>query len=238
MIISNNHKFIFIHIHKAAGTSIKFAIEKWLSWDDVIIGGTPFGEQIQKPYYNKYSIHKHSSALDVMELIGKQLWSECYSFAFVRNPYRRAISLYNYFDGLIKAQGLRRYLRHLPVRRYQSGIWRWPGITAYLESGNFSAFIRHERFSKIAAMKPQYQSTVDDDGKMIVDFIGKVETIEQDFQKVMQRIGLPELNLMKKNKSKSMPLQDYSIKESDYEYLYKLFERDFALFDYDPKYRF
>ena len=47
MIISNSHKFIFVHVMKTAGTSVSAALDPWLRWNDIAIGGTRFGEQIQ-----------------------------------------------------------------------------------------------------------------------------------------------------------------------------------------------
>ena len=41
MFLSNSRKFIFIHITKAAGTSITHALEKSMGWNDLVIGSTP-----------------------------------------------------------------------------------------------------------------------------------------------------------------------------------------------------
>ena len=49
MIISNSHKFIFVHILKTAGTSICAALDPTLRWNDVILGGTGFGEKMNAP---------------------------------------------------------------------------------------------------------------------------------------------------------------------------------------------
>ena len=47
MIISHTHRAIFVHIPKTAGTSITALIEPALRWNDLVLGGTTFGERIQ-----------------------------------------------------------------------------------------------------------------------------------------------------------------------------------------------
>ena len=39
MIISNSKRFIFLHVPKAAGTSITIMLDAELEWDDIVLGG-------------------------------------------------------------------------------------------------------------------------------------------------------------------------------------------------------
>lgn len=237
MIISNSKKFIFIHIHKAAGTSIHFSIDKTLEWNDISIGSTPYGEQIQKPYYSRFKIQKHSSARDVMYLVGNRVWSDYFTFTFVRHPYRRAISLYSYIDKLVTQHGKKRYLRYLPTARFRKEFWNWPVTKAFLATKTFSRFIRHQYLRKAVGMKPQYQSFVDEKGHILVDFIGRVERIGEDFKFVSGKIGLPQTDLQKKNQSISDNSHLPVIQETDYDLLYELYKKDFDILGYDPNWR-
>ncbi|MCC5796454.1 MAG: sulfotransferase family 2 domain-containing protein [Methylophaga sp.] len=69
----NKNKFIFIHVPKAAGTSLKTALN--LSFRDA--GHLPL------TYYE----HLHPEE-----------YREFYKFAFVRNPWSRLLSAYNYMS--------------------------------------------------------------------------------------------------------------------------------------------
>lgn len=84
---------------------------------------------------------------------------------------------------------------------------------------------------------PQCRSFVDENGAIIVDFIGKVEQIEEDFRHITNIIGLPETDLERKNRSHIHISQPPLLKESDYEYLYELYKKDFDILGYDPNLR-
>ena len=45
-IINQSKKFIFVHVPKAAGTSVTSAFSKYTSYQDLEIGGAKFGESI------------------------------------------------------------------------------------------------------------------------------------------------------------------------------------------------
>ena len=39
MIISHTHRLIFVHIQKTAGTSVTVALDPFMGWNDIILGG-------------------------------------------------------------------------------------------------------------------------------------------------------------------------------------------------------
>lgn len=91
-MISHEHKCIFIHIPKTAGTSISnfYFPTKELNW--------------KKPNYNllygwcpKRKIHlQHATSKQLLELelIKPEIWESYFKFTFVRDPYDRAYSDY------------------------------------------------------------------------------------------------------------------------------------------------
>ncbi|MBW2937729.1 sulfotransferase family protein [Aureisphaera sp. CAU 1614] len=68
--ISFAHNFIFIHVPKNAGTSI--------------------GQSLSITTTRHYTVKEYVS------MLGKEAYAAMFSFAFVRNPFDRFISLYNY----------------------------------------------------------------------------------------------------------------------------------------------
>ena len=235
MIISNSKSYIFVHIMKAAGTSVTSTLDQSLSWNDVIVGGTKYGEQIQWPYMKRFGLHKHSQAREIKQVVGDDIWDEYFTFAFVRNPYTRAVSLYTFIEKMIKSQGFKRHFRSIPFSSVKkSEVWSWPGTVAYLQSNNFSEFIRNKHYIEAPGAEPQANWIKDENGEILIDFVGKVENIQKDFQEILCKIGINIENVEKKNTSKKKKqLNDYFSSEDDYRYLYELYKDDFETFGYD-----
>lgn len=235
MFISNSRRFVFVHITKAAGTTVTMALDKSFQWNDLALGGTTMGEAIQEPYRARFDFHKHSSAREIRAVIGHAVWDDYFTFSFVRHPYSRAVSLYTFIGRTLRESGYRRYR---PWTRDRSQLfWEWPGTKAYLASRSFSDFIRHPEFLRAPGMRPQTDWLCDDDGKLMVDFVGKVESIDTDFAQVAERVGLERPEVTTHNRSAVRSWTKYLNADADYAHLHDLFRPDFELFGYDPELR-
>lgn len=235
MIISNSHKFIFVHIQKCAGTSVTRALDPILQWNDIQCGGSKYGEQFQQIYRQRFGLHKHSSAHEILEVVGEELWNEYFTFSVVRNPFARAVSLYTYVKRMVNDRGLKKYIRFYGKEKNQQ-LWSWPLTKAFLETRNFSEFIRHKNFSHARGSQPLFSFLSDKDGKnLIVDQTGKLENIEEDFDLIRTRIGSNPLSLGKDNISlKKKTYREFYMSDEDYELIYNLYKVDFEQFKYTP----
>ena len=178
MIISNSHKFIFVHVMKTAGTSVSAAIDPCLRWNDVAIGGSRFGEQIQPAFHERFGLHKHSTASEIRAAVGADVWFSYFTFTFVRHPYDRIVSHYTW---------LQEKLRNAPPDAPQ---WSWQAAIAFRESHGFSEFIRHERFRNSLGGCPQVDWICDEDGRCIVDYVGRFEDLDAAGKTISDRIGV------------------------------------------------
>jgi hypothetical protein len=174
-MISHKYRCIFIHIPRTGGSSLEDLI-----WPE------PRTEQelwmgFVSPYANRYQTGglQHLSARNVRQVVGRDVFESYFKFSFVRNPWERAVSQYSY---LARRADLRRLLG------------KPGGITFddYLEK---IAHIRHVQW------EPQMEFLHDDNGDLIVDFIGRFENLENDAQVVLTRIGLPSRQLPHKQAS-------------------------------------
>lgn len=187
MIISPNRRFAFIHLHKCAGTSMERALEPYLQHNDLVLGSTVSGEKLQPLFRQLLSLTKHSPAAKAQKVLGEDLWRSWYTFSFVRHPVDRLRSLYSYKKTLIskrpmndreaatfKAKGV---LPHRPPYKY-------PGTRAALVAEDFNAFVLHPATWKDTGAQPMWQSLCDEDGKLLVSFVGKLEQLEQDWAQI------------------------------------------------------
>lgn len=226
MFISNTHRAIFIHIPKTAGTSITQLVEPHLRWNDLVLGGSTFGERIQPAYQERFGLSKHMRARDVRRVVGSEIWAGYFSCAVVRHPYSRIISFFNW-----KRAAVARAAADSPV-------WSWPATAAFQQSRSFSEFIRHEKFLASRAGQPQAEWVCDDDGRCIVDFVGRFEQLEAATDEITARLGLPPAELGVHNTSSSdRPLGELMQGEDDYRFLQDVYRRDFELFGFDPALR-
>lgn len=226
MIVSNTHRVIFVHVPKTAGTSITTWIEPALRWNDLVIGGTDFGESVQEAYRQRFGLSKHMRARDIRRVVGPHLWDAYFSFVFVRHPYPRLLSFY-----LWQRAAIERAAPDAPLRS-------WPSIQAHLRARNFSELIRDEQFMGSLAARPQADWVCDDEGGCLVDFVGRFEDLEGGIRTVADRMGLAVGNLRALNAAAvGQPLGGHFSCAADYEHVHEMHRRDFEMFGYDPTLR-
>jgi hypothetical protein len=183
MIISHEHKFIFLKTKKTAGTAIEAALSELCGPSDVI---TPFREESEgdrkgrgpqnyridhplKPkrplwrkllmrperyYHHSVGFYEHMPASVVRAYVGEDVWRRYFKFAFDRNPWDRQVSWYLY-----KTKSKR-------VR---------PSFERFMSSRRRAYVNNHEIYSL--------------DGDLAVDFLGRYETLDADLKKALEAIG-------------------------------------------------
>jgi hypothetical protein len=235
MIISHSRKFIFIHIHKTAGESISDALRPYLSGRDLLLGTSLRGE-LNNAYYNsRYRLQKHSGVRKVRTFVGDATWDDYLKFSFVRDPFDRLRSLYFYFERMLarrREPHLRNALLWLPGTGFRDPL-KWPGMQALLETESFSGFIRHPAFStEIMGARPQSVLLTDKEGSLDVDFVGRFETLAEDFASLAARLGLEGADLGHRNASRNRAATPDPAEAADRALVAELYARDYALFDY------
>jgi hypothetical protein len=173
MQISHSHRFIFVHIFKTAGTSMRAALEPYTQTP-----GTRLWRRVRRrlgcPAPEPFpQLSGHSRAAEICEVVPADVFKNYFKFGFVRNPWDWQVSWYHFI-----VQN-REHHEHEAVTRL----------------GSFSDFLRWRIDHPVWHQK---DFIADEDGREIVDFVGKFENVEADFAHVcaVARVGaqLPHLN--------------------------------------------
>lgn len=143
-------------------------------------------------------------------------FEEFYKFAFVRNPIDRVLSGYNYLRSGGNQMG------DLSVAKYLS---RYNSFHDFIEFELLTgSMIYHPIF------RPQSWYLCDWQGEIKVDFLGKFETINKDFENIAQAIGLANfdrLPVINKSLRKADLVDDDSKRR-----IFDIYKHDFEMFGY------
>ena len=172
MLLSNKYKFLFVHIAKTGGTSVRAALAP-LRWKDPL-----YIPQFVASRFSHWTGHRiavklprHAKIITAKEMLPKEFFDELFKFAFVRNPWDLQVSSYHH------------------IRRER------PHLMAGHE--DFESFLRWKldpdrpyQYHIDTSIERQVDYLKDLDGTILVDFIGKYENLQEDFEEVCRRIGI------------------------------------------------
>jgi hypothetical protein len=96
VIWSDWRRFCFIHIPKTGGTAISAGYNRHLPFGDTPLGGSRLGESLQAAYRERFGLHKHSTAADVIRVVGIERFRAQFSFAVLRDPLDRLASAWRW----------------------------------------------------------------------------------------------------------------------------------------------
>lgn len=192
MLISHRHRFAFIHVPKTGGTSVARALWRhadhtegyWANRCLAVVG-------IHVNHYAPVGARKfrpHTSAEILRRNLPSGTFESLFTFAFVRNPWDLLVSYYHF---LRDAAG---HGEHASHRRRRAA--RLP---------DFEAYVRYEiGRDKIS----QTRMVAGRDGRVLVDFLGRYESLATDFAHVCRRLGI-EAELGRANTSARGDYRDY-----------------------------
>ena len=189
MLLSHRYKFLFVHIAKTGGTSVRAALAP-LRWRDPL-------------YWLAFPCHRlshwtghrlgtkfprHAKIIAAKEMLPAEYFSSLFKFVFVRNPWDLQVSSYHH------------------IRRER------PHLIEHIKT--FPEFIRYKldrerpyQFHLDTSIELQSDFVKDLDGKIVTDFIGRYENLVEDFDEACRRIGLSPRSLPHKREAKNR--EDY-----------------------------
>jgi hypothetical protein len=220
MLLCVKHRFLFVHIAKTGGTSVRAALEglRWADpwyWPMFIcsrfshLSGHRIGTKLPR----------HAKVIAAKELLPKAFFDQLFKFAFVRNPWDLQVSSFHH------------------IRRERP---------AFLGGHDtFEAFLRWKldpdrpyQYHVDTSIELQSDYLIDLHGHQVVDFIGRYERLHTDFATACARIGIapPALPHTRRATDRSKDYRSYYTAETA-ELVARYFQKDIAMLGYtfDPQ---
>jgi len=215
MLLSLRYRFLFVHIAKTGGTSIRAALRPY-KWKDPYRIPLFLCSRISSLSHHRLAckLPRHAKAIAAYEMLPRELFNELFKFAFVRNPWDLQVSSYHHI------QTERPHL--LKGVKDFDGFLRWK----LDRSGRAYQYIID------TSIEPQSDYLIDLKGNIIVDFIGRYERLEEDFQEACTRIGIKAPKLPHKRQARDRTTYQKYYTDETAELIAKHFKRDIDMFGY------
>ena len=169
--INHYKKCVFIHIPKNGGSYISETLSKYYGFKNYYL---------QRPDHEKfcfgkdYSVDKHENKIhgtliyyktskyinNIMNM-DENKWNTYFIFTFIRNPYDRIVSGWNY------------------INKYNISFKKYLNINYKTNSYNYWH-----------VFMPQTRHIIDLNGKNNINYIGKLENLENDLKIILNMIGI------------------------------------------------
>tara|TARA_Y100000034_G_scaffold135420_1_gene207269 strand:+ start:328 stop:876 length:549 start_codon:yes stop_codon:yes gene_type:complete len=148
----------------------------------------------------------HLDIMQIKDMMDVDKFDKYFKFGFVRNPWDRAWSLYR-------------------NRRNRHG------------KSSFEAFIKWHNYATDACINPtqkkyQLDFLTDESGNVVVDYIGKFENLQKDFDIICDKIGIPRRKLPHMNKTGQKNYTKFYNNEMR-EIIAQRFIKDIEYFEYE-----
>ena len=183
MPYSKNKRSIYIWIPKTAGSSLVNGFKRRRVFERD--GRAHLWGRIPVELRETLSAGnwQHLSAQSVRDEVGAESWRQCFKFTFVRNPFDRIVSFYEYSKSARKDPSSIQYGQPDP--------------------GLFEEWFEREQ------PLGQLHYVTDPDGELMVDYVGKYENLRSDALHICLKMNITPIRIPHLNKSTRGRYQDY-----------------------------
>lgn len=205
MIISHRHRFIFFAVPKTATHTIRQALREHKGpedWEQQVLFGT---QSLPIPEIARIK-HGHISAQQIKPHLDPEIWGNYFKFGFVRDPFDRFVSTCFFLN-----RGNEQFADQADSFMRQA--------------------LSRPRFRQRVLVRPQIQQLSNASGEVALDFVGRYETLQQSYDEICERIGIPTTALARKNPSEHADYTEYYDDELR-GIVGEFYEDDLRVFDY------
>ncbi len=218
MLLSHRYGFLFVHIAKTGGTSVRAAMRRavWADpWRIPLFLCSRLSHLSGHRLGCKFP--RHAKAIAAQEMLPRDFYNSLFKFCFVRNPWDLQVSSFHH------------------IRRER------PHLTQGLD--DFPSFLKHKldrerpyQYHLDTSIELQADYVIDLHGNQIVDFVGRYEHLHEDYHTVLERVGMQAAPLPHRRQAKDRSDYRQYYTDETAELVAQHFEADIARFGYkyDP----
>ena len=182
MLLSVKYNFLFVHIAKTGGTSVRAALAP-LRWRDPMYIPQFIASRLSHATGHRIAskLPRHARIIAAKEMLPQEFFYKLFKFTFVRNPWDLQVSSWHH---------LKRERPHLVehITEFKDFIrWKLDPERPY-------------QYHVDTSIELQTDYLKDLDGTILVDFIGKYENLVNDYEEACRRIGIKPPTLPHKRK--------------------------------------
>ena len=198
MIISHQHRFIFLRTEKTAGSSIEYALARFCGPGDMATGishkvarefglSVPWTKHVsrrtgmlRRQFPRYFGLHAHATAAQVKDCLPKKVFASYFKFAVERNPWDRQVS--GYFQR---------------IRRYP---WR---------TANFNRDFSSRTYRALHYVRIKNWEVYSLGDEIIADEVIRYEDLDDGLARIASIIGLSEKIQLERWRSGYRPTPSY-----------------------------
>lgn len=174
-MISEKYRCIYVHIPKTAGQSVEQVFIDDAGLTKETKGTLLLGVNDNPEKGPERISHLMASEYTQLGYVTDVDYADFFKFSFVRNPWERLVSEYRY----------RHFWKQFSFRDFV--------INNLPEEDGFCDYYRH--------IMPQSDYIYNESGELIVDYVGRFETLQDDFNEIAKAISLDNSDIPHVNKS-------------------------------------
>tara|TARA_Y100000310_G_C20633704_1_gene790045 strand:+ start:113 stop:814 length:702 start_codon:yes stop_codon:yes gene_type:complete len=213
-MISEKYKFIFIHVYKTGGVSIQSSILNTLKSNvfnnETVSDLSELGCKIKTLSGRGREDRSHITASTYRHLLLKEnrldVWNNYFKFAFIRNPWDRLVSLY--FHNMKNNEVFR--------KKYDSDVFVQKSFNKFLLKYTSNKKISNKILIKgfNYGLLTNIDWISNSSREPIIDFVGRFENLQEDFDVICKKTGMPKQKLPHENKTNHKHYTEYYNEET------------------------
>ena len=162
MIVCHSRRYVYVRVPKTGSSSVQRVLERACTTDDLVIRDKPPRTEIS---YTPVKGQSHAPLEHARRYMSPPDWGKYFKFCFVRNPWDQVVSLF----------------------WWAAKDWCHPPAPPFSRiRSDFEEWLEEKTFTVI-----DWSLYADRDGSLGMNYVGRYENLQEDFDAVCRTIGLP-----------------------------------------------